>query len=180
MFKVLVALSWRLEAFRGVLQPCACGKRWWYRSKRRYFTVTSLPVKSKAGAYHWWITLMPLNTWSQHQIGVTWGKGRVFLLKQFLINIVFYMLISNAVVHRNEWYSSAKMVQEKSHQGVSMKVSDFLTNICKICILLGLHRIYNTLISINYRKKRLMITPLHIWSHSFQVSQQIHTMQDKI
>lgn len=36
-------LGWRLEGFNGVLQLWACGKRWWYRSRRRYFTVTSFP-----------------------------------------------------------------------------------------------------------------------------------------
>lgn len=45
---LLEMLRVELEAFRGVLQLWAWGKRWWYLSKRRYFTVTSLPVKIKA------------------------------------------------------------------------------------------------------------------------------------
>lgn len=32
------------DGFNGVLQVRAWGKRWWYRSSRRYFTVTSFPV----------------------------------------------------------------------------------------------------------------------------------------
>lgn len=47
---VLVVFRWRPEALRGVLQLSACGKRWWYRSKRRYFTVTSLPVKPETNS----------------------------------------------------------------------------------------------------------------------------------
>lgn len=31
------------DGFNGVLQVRAWGKRWWYRSSRRYFTVTSFP-----------------------------------------------------------------------------------------------------------------------------------------
>lgn len=45
--EVFVVLMWELDALRGVMQPWAWGKRWWYRSKRRYFTVTSLPVGDK-------------------------------------------------------------------------------------------------------------------------------------
>lgn len=38
-----------LDGFRGVLQPKACGKRWWQRSRRRYLTVTSFPGKKGTG-----------------------------------------------------------------------------------------------------------------------------------
>lgn len=41
---VVLALALAALAKRGVVQSWACGKRWWYRSKRRYFTVTSFPV----------------------------------------------------------------------------------------------------------------------------------------
>ena len=35
---------WLLDGFRGAMAPSASGKRSWYRSRRRYFTVTRLPV----------------------------------------------------------------------------------------------------------------------------------------